>query len=203
MGIMILGTGGHAKVALDILLEMKETVEGFLDDNPEMHGKKIHSYPVIGPIGDWKLYGRRMVMGIGDCKIKKAIYDKLGEGPYWYNLRHPSAVVSKFAHIEPGAMICMGACIGSDAHIGKMAVINTGATVDHDCVVGDFAHVAPGAHLSGNVKLGEGAFFGAGAVSRQGITVGEWSTVGAGAVLVKDVPPNVTVVGVPAKLFEF
>lgn len=200
---MILGTGGHAKVALDILLEMKETVEGFLDDNPEMHGKKIHSYPVIGPIGDWKLYGRRMVMGIGDCKIKKAIYDKLGDGPYWYNLRHPSAVVSKFAHIEPGAMICMGACIGSDAHIGKMAVINTGATVDHDCVVGDFAHVAPGAHLSGNVKLGEGAFFGAGAVSRQGITVGEWSTVGAGAVLVKDVPPNVTVVGVPAKLFEF
>lgn len=195
---MILGTGGHAKVALDILLEMKETVEGFLDDNPEMHGKKIHSYPVIGAIGDYKKYGRRLVMGIGDNKIKKAIFEKLGDGPYWYNVRHPSAIVSRYAHVEPGSMICMGACIGPDAHIGRLAVVNTGATIDHDCVVGDFAHVAPGAHLSGNVTLGEGAFFGVGAVSRQGIKVGEWSTVGAGAVLVKDVPANVVVVGVPA-----
>lgn len=195
---MILGTGGHAKVALDILLEMKETVEGFLDDNPEMHGKKIHSYPVIGPITDYKKYGRRLVMGIGDNKIKKAIFEKLGDGPYWYNVRHPSAIVSKYAQIEAGSMICMGACIGPDARIGRLAVVNTGATIDHDCMIGDFAHVAPGAHLSGNVTLGEGAFFGVGAVSRQGITVGEWSTVGAGAVVVKDVPANVVVVGVPA-----
>jgi serine acetyltransferase len=33
-----------------------------------------------------------------------------------------------------------------------------------------------------------------------GVTVGAWSTVGAGASVVRDVPPNVTAVGVPARV---
>jgi acetyltransferase-like isoleucine patch superfamily enzyme len=41
---------------------------------------------------------------------------------------------------------------------------------------------------------------GAGAVIRQGIQIGDGAVVGAGAVVVKDVPPGVTVVGVPARV---
>jgi sugar O-acyltransferase (sialic acid O-acetyltransferase NeuD family) len=197
---MILGTGGHAKVALDILLEMKEAVQGFLDDNPDMHRRKIHGYPVIGPIHDWRKYGRRLAMGIGSNEAKKRIFESLGEEPYWVNMIHPDASISRFATIGMGAMICFGTCIGPDAHIGDLSVVNTGATVDHDCFLGDYSHIAVGAHLSGNVTIGEGAFFGAGAVARQGMSVGDWATVGAGAVVVKDVPPRVTVVGVPAAI---
>jgi len=34
------------------------------------------------------------------------------------------------------------------------------------------------------------------------LRVGEWSIVGAGAAVVKDVPPNVTVVGIPARVMR-
>jgi UDP-perosamine 4-acetyltransferase len=49
------------------------------------------------------------------------------------------------------------------------------------------------------VRVGAGAHIGAGATVRQGIAIGEQAIVGAGAVVVKDVPPNTVVVGVPAR----
>jgi acetyltransferase-like isoleucine patch superfamily enzyme len=54
-------------------------------------------------------------------------------------------------------------------------------------------------HLGGEVRIGEGALIGIGAVVLPRVTVGAWSTVGAGAVVTSDVPPGVTVAGVPAR----
>ena len=36
----------------------------------------------------------------------------------------------------------------------------------------------------------------------QGVTVGAWSTVGAGAVVIRDLPPRCTAVGVPATVIK-
>jgi serine O-acetyltransferase len=47
--------------------------------------------------------------------------------------------------------------------------------------------------------IGDGAFFGAGARVLGGITVGEDAQVGANAVVLHDVDPGATVVGVPAR----
>jgi acetyltransferase-like isoleucine patch superfamily enzyme len=49
------------------------------------------------------------------------------------------------------------------------------------------------------VQIGAAAHIGAGAVIRQGIRVGTRSVVGAGAVVVRDVPDDAVVAGVPAK----
>ena len=43
-------------------------------------------------------------------------------------------------------------------------------------------------------------WIGAGAIILPGVTIGENSIVGAGAVVKKDVPANVIVAGVPAKI---
>ena len=40
---------------------------------------------------------------------------------------------------------------------------------------------------------------GGGATVIQGIEIGEWTVLGAGSVVNRDVPPNVTAVGMPAK----
>jgi len=71
--------------------------------------------------------------------------------------------------------------------------------VDHHNTVGDHVHIAPGAHLGGEVTVEEGAMVGIGAVILPGVKVGAWSVVGAGAVVLKDVPREVKVVGVPAR----
>jgi acetyltransferase-like isoleucine patch superfamily enzyme len=96
-------------------------------------------------------------------------------------------------------MIAANATINPLASIATGAICNTGCIIEHECVVGEFAHIGPGAVLCGNVKVGAGSFVGANAVIRQGITIGNNAMIGAGAVVVKDVPDNVTVMGIPAK----
>ena len=116
------------------------------------------------------------------------------------NAIHPAAIIDASASIaEQGVMIAANAVINPLATIGTGAICNTGCIIEHECVVGEFAHIGPGAVLCGNVKIGSGTFVGANAVIKQGITVGKNAMIGAGAVVVKNVPDNVTVVGVPAK----
>jgi acetyltransferase EpsM len=67
----------------------------------------------------------------------------------------------------------------------------------------DFVHIAPHATIAGGVEIGEGTWIGAGAVIKQGVRIGSWSMIGAGAVVVKDVPSNVVVAGVPAKILKY
>jgi len=59
--------------------------------------------------------------------------------------------------------------------------------------------LSPGALVNGDVRLAEGVFLGTGAIITPGITIGDHAVIGAGAVVVRDVPPGVTVRGVPAR----
>jgi serine O-acetyltransferase len=49
-------------------------------------------------------------------------------------------------------------------------------------------------------KIGRGVLLGAGAKVLGNITIGEEARVGSGSVVLVDVPPRCTVVGVPAKI---
>jgi acetyltransferase EpsM len=56
--------------------------------------------------------------------------------------------------------------------------------------------------LGANVHVKENAHIGLGACIRQGLCIGRNSIVGAGAVVVNDIPDNVVVVGVPARILR-
>lgn len=198
-GVIILGTGNHAKVACDILLEMGSAVRGFLGDDESTHGKDVMGFPVLGPIDSWKtLAPAALALGAGSNQLRKEFMARC-VGATWVTMIHPRANVSRFAQIGEGAMVAFGACVGPLAVVGRGAIINTKASVDHDCSIGDFAHVAVGATLAGTVSLGEGAMIGAGATVIQNLEVGAWAVVGAGAAVIRPVPAGVTVVGVPAR----
>ena len=66
----------------------------------------------------------------------------------------------------------------------------------------DYATLAPGVHISGNVTLDEGAYVGTGANVIEKRRIGAWSIIGAGAAIVRDVPANTTVVGIPGRVIE-
>ena len=53
-----------------------------------------------------------------------------------------------------------------------------------------------------NVELGKGCFIGAGSIILPGVTVGSNSMIGAGSVATKDIPSQVVVAGVPAKIIK-
>lgn len=202
MAVLILGTGGHAKVAADILLEMGREVMGFLDDDPTTHGTTLLGLPVLGSIYGWEEHQPDgLALGIGSNGVRRKLMEQNPRAP-WVTLIHPSACVSRFAVVGTGSMIAVGACIGPGAELGRGVIVNTKASVDHDCIVGDYVHIAVGATLAGTVTVGSEALVGAGSVVIQNLTVGSGSIIGAGAAVVRDVPDGVTVMGVPARPSE-
>lgn len=135
---------------------------------------------------------------IGSVKRMGIVRRLVDEGRQLATLVHPSAVVAPSASIEPGCVVGPLAVVGARSRIGEGTVLNRGALVGHHTEIGRYSFVGPGGNVAGMVVLGEQVSVGAGAVVRDHLCVGDRAVVGMGAVVVKDVPADVTVVGVPA-----
>jgi serine O-acetyltransferase len=101
---------------------------------------------------------------------------------------HPGAIVGKNFFIDHAT----GVVIGETAEIGDNVSIYQGVTL------GGIATEKKKRHPT----IGNNVVIGAGATILGPITVGDNVRVGAGSVVVKSVPPNSTVVGVPAKIVQ-
>lgn len=87
-----------------------------------------------------------------------------------------------------------GIYIGDGCLIGHSVVM---ATLNHDFAPErrQYLHHAP-------IRLGRGVWVGAHATITAGVSIGDNAVIAAGAVVVKDVPANVIVGGVPAKIIR-
>lgn len=209
MRVIGLGAGGHAKVVIEILRQMTPKIEvvGLLDIDTSLHGREVAGVLVLGD--DRRLPGlfqdeiRHAFVGIGsvgNARPRHDAYQRLVDyGFEVVTARHPSAIVAASARIGQGATIMAGAIINAEALLGNNVIVNTGAIIEHDCQLEDHVHVATGAKLAGGVFVGESTHIGIGASVREGVRIGRGAVVGAGAVVVKDVPGEAVVVGVPAR----
>ena len=201
--LAILGASGHGKVIADIaeLCGWQEVC--FFDD----------AWPGVVSNGHWDVVGNSdklqsrlnefdgVVVGIGNNRVRatKIAWLNSIEAPL-ISLVHPSAVLSRYAKIGAGSVVMAGVVVNVGTFIGSGAILNTGCSVDHDCILGNSVHISPGARLAGDVKVGDCSWIGIGAVVKQVTILGEGVVVGAGAAVVMDVPDDVLVTGVPAKV---
>ena len=197
----IIGAGGHARAVAVLAKSLQITVDHYLDDNEELHGKKYYDIPVKGTIKDADKQFDTFI-GIGDNATRKEIADS-HNGLSYNTFIHPSAIISEGVEIGFGTVIMAGAIIQPGARIGNHVIVNSGVVVEHDCTLGDYSHIAANATMAGNCHLREGAFVGINACIIEGKTVGAWSKVGAGACVINDIPLNCAAVGVPAKPIKF
>lgn len=200
-GVLVVGSGGHGTVVLATLQAAGIPVAGLLDDAEERQGATYLGVAVIGDLRHLASHAGPAVLGIGSNAVRRRVARQYPHVE-WRSVVHPQAVVHPSVQVGAGAVVFAGAIVQPSAVIGPHAIVNTGATVDHDCTLGAFVHVAPGVHLSGAVTLGEGAMVGVGGCALPGVSVGAWAVVGAGGVVVRDLPPNVTAVGAPARTIK-
>ncbi|MFZ0630331.1 MAG: serine O-acetyltransferase [Acidobacteriaceae bacterium] len=99
---------------------------------------------------------------------------------------HPGAQIGRRVFIDHGA----GVVIGETAIVGDDVTLYQGVTL------GGTGHE----HGKRHPTLLAGVFVGSNAQILGNICIGENSRVGAGSVVLRDVPPNSTVVGVPAHI---
>ena len=102
---------------------------------------------------------------------------------------HPGATIGERLFIDHG----MGVVIGETAVIGDDVILYQGTTLGgtgkdvgkRHPTIGDHVMISCGARVLGPLK------------------VGDYAKIGAGAVVLKDVPPYATVVGVPGRVVKF
>ena len=203
--IVVVGAGGHAKVCIELLRAMGQTVAWCVggEDSPDTClgvpvCKGDHHLEALRAEG----YARAFV-ALGANRLRQRLCDRLLELGYeLVNAISPAACVSPTARLGRGVAIMAGAVVNADTSVGDASIINTGATVDHDGVIGTAVHIAPQCALAGTVRVGDTAFLGIGTKVIPGCTIGEGAITGAGSVVVSDIEPGVTAVGVPARIIK-
>ena len=136
--------------------------------------------------------------------------------------------ISEKAKIGKNVRVWHFAYVGDNTIIGDNVKIGSLAHVDYNVIIGEntmiegMVYIPPLSRIGKNVFLGpaaaltndpyppsdkligvtikDGAIIGSRAVIKAGVTIGQNSVVAMGAVVTKDVPDNVLVVGVPAKI---
>ena len=177
--IIILGSGGHAKVLLEILEKKNEEILGVCCPNLKSIKQNFwRNLPVLGDdnyLENIDNNSVKIVNGIGYSNTdRKRIFNKMNKmGFKFKTVIHPSSIISKNAQISEGSQIFAGSIIQTDTIIGKNSIINTGSQLDHDCIIGDHCHIAPGCILCGNVTISDMVFLGCGSTVVQGVRVNE------------------------------
>lgn len=102
---------------------------------------------------------------------------------------HPGAKIGKNLFIDHG----MGVVIGETAEIGDNVTMYHGVTL---------GGVGGEPNTKRHPTIGNNVIIGAGAKILGPITIGDGAKIGANAVVLKDVPPYSTVVGIPGKIVK-
>jgi sugar O-acyltransferase (sialic acid O-acetyltransferase NeuD family) len=211
--LVIIGAGGHGRELFSYLKDLERAgwtgkLRGYLDDGlaPGLYGR----IEVLGPVDSLNLQTdgspdqRRYLTAFGSNPLRRQMVERLtgfyGEALTPWTLIHPQTSIGEDVEIGEGTCLAPGVILTTRTTIGRHCILNVKASVSHDCRVGDFVNINPGATICGSVTVGEGANIGAGAIVKERISIGSWSVIGAGAVVVRDIPSNVTAVGVPARV---
>lgn len=206
MKVVLVGAraDGQAHLVKEAIEEAGEhEVVAFLDETPELQGQRVLGVPVVGPLArvdaarDLGATVGHIAIGNGAARERLA-QGLTGAGLGLLTVIHPDAKISPSARIGDGVFVGALAMISTGAVVGDLALIPPTSMVSHHVRVGIAASLSPGARLGGRSHLGDRAFAGLGATVLPDRIVGADAVVGAGSVVTKDVPPGVTVVGVPA-----
>jgi serine O-acetyltransferase len=132
------------------------------------------------------------------------IHHRVAHRLWCRGLRFPARFLSWFARLVTNVDIHPGARIGRRFFIDHGAGVVVGETAE----IGDDVTIYHGVTLGGtswspgkrHPTIGAGVLIGAGAKILGPIHVGAASRIGANSVVVEDVPPDMTVVGIPGRI---
>jgi sugar O-acyltransferase (sialic acid O-acetyltransferase NeuD family) len=207
--LLLVGGGGFARETVELVRAVNArtpawTILGLLDDDPRLHGSRIHGFEVLGPCDAVHDHPEALVAACvaspDEPTRRLSLVDRL-ELPLerYATLVHPAAVIPESASVGPGSVVHAGTILTADVRLGAHVAAMPSVVLTHDVDVGDGVTFGAAANVAGAVTIEDGAYIGAGALIRERLTVGAGALVGMGAVVTRSVPAGEVWAGVPAR----
>lgn len=210
MRSIIIGAGTYGEVYLAYLQESGAEIIGFLDDNKSLQGRLIRNIPVLG--------GTELLPSLRKTYQVEAVYCPIGNnkqrvsfleearalGYKTPNYIHPSVIMASNICISNlGVYILAGTSIMPYVKIDDFVMISVGARISHHSTLEKGTFVSTGVNLGASLVAKRYAYMGIGSTIMTGVReLGTNCLIGAGAVVIKDVPDNAVMAGVPARILR-
>ena len=201
--ILILGTYAFAEEVDDLISEIPEwRTAGFVENldrtriGSTLRGKPIHWVDELATMSR----DHHLICAIGTTNRRHYIEEVASHGLPFATIVHPSARVSPTARIGIGSIVSVGVIVAGYAEVGSHAILNRGTMIGHHTRIGSCVTISPGANVAGKCDIEDECYIAMGAIVLDYKRVGKGSVVAAASLVTRDVPPNVQVMGSPARV---
>ncbi len=203
--LLVLGTGTFAEEIADVAFEIPGIEPaGFVENIDRQKCKeKLNDLPVYW-VDELEHLAKthQAVCGLGTTHRDRYVEQAAQYNIPFATLVHPSARISSKSSLGEGTFVSAGAIIAAYTCLGIHVNVNRGALIGHHTNIDSFVTVGPGANIAGNCRIDRCTYIGMGALVLDHISIGAHSVIGAGAVVTHNVPNNVQVVGIPARIVK-
>ena len=206
---IIFGAGENGLQAYHCLkYDTSVHILGFLDGDEGRRGETYLGLPIFGGLESLpelkaEHHVTSGIVAIGDNFARARVTQNLRDiGLRIEQAISPRVMIESPRSIGDGVILEQGAAIHAESEIGEGVFMGTASMAAHHCVIGPYTIMSGGVSLGGRVSIGGFTLMGVGASVRPHVTIGSNVVVGVGAAVTKDVPDNVVVAGVPAKILR-
>lgn len=202
--LIIIGAGPFGREMRDLAAGIESAMSddcpwrltGFLDDRSVSPG----GVPVLGSPADYQPKDSDVfVCAIGDPRQRSKYAAMLrSRGGEFAVLVDPSAKIGGQTELSSGCIVGPFCVISCDIKVGQDTVFTAHVTVGHDVQFGRSCHIGACSFFGGRAVIGDNVTIHPHASILPGVRVGDGATIGVGSVVVRSVPAESTVFGVPA-----
>lgn len=203
--VCIVGTGGFGRETLCCLIDSLKGTRNKINDiacfmvhDEYYQDEYVNGLKVI-PESKFDPEHYKVIVAIGDPKLRKNFVDKLPKATKYATIIHPSAVLSQWVEIGEGSIITAGTIVTCNVKLGKHTQLNLHTTIGHDCLAADYFTTAPAVNVSGKCNFGECVYLGTNSSVRQGVSICDNVTIGMGGIVIKNIDDEGVYIGNPVK----
>lgn len=205
--VLIISAGGFGRSMLTTADDDPDSgrlwrVTGFLDNRP--HLAATAPRPIVGDPFDYEPRPNdRFLCALGDPAQRRLhAAPLLAKGATFLNLCTglrcgPGAVMGQ------GCMFDYTVQMGVDTVLGDFVIVLSTVVIGYEVRIGSYVTINPFVFIGGGAEIGDNVVINPHATILPGVKIGAGAVIGAGSVVMRDVPPGVTMIGNPAKIFRF
>lgn len=205
--LVLVGAGGFGRTIASLARSdgacgVHWDVKGFLDNR-----SGIFTPPGLPVLGDPLTYepvaGDIFLCALGIPAARRRYTAPLiAKGADFISLKTDMHIGER-TKISRGCIFERNVSLGTDTHLGEFVTILSTTIVGYDVRIGDYCQIGSFVFIGGGAQIGNDVVIHPHATILPGVKVGDGAVIGAGSVVIRSVPPSTTVMGNPAKPFNF